>query len=356
MPIKVGDLGLEGLLMAIRLVIRAVASIAGAVGIGYGIHGGIKMYDANNTMKTANSRHKKNLNDLERQNKITFADMDRLGEMELDILNNFQKFADVLEMIHNRPQFKPYNKSGVNIPKYDGQQLKKVSIGAGVLLGGIGGAALGTAGGFAAAGATTAAAAALGTASTGTAITSLSGVAATKATLAVLGGGSIAAGGGGMAVGATILGATTWGVGLLVGGIIFSLSGTSLSDKADKAWGEMEHAEEKIKDICRHLKDLSKIATMYENTLSAVRNVYEIHFGKLQAVVQNKTDWNSFSPREKTLTENTVLLVGLLHDMCKIQLVTKSEKETGCNAINSKAINKSVADAKRFIQQGDFDQ
>ena len=74
--------------------------------------------------------------------------------------------------------------------------LKKVSIGAGVLLGGLGGAAVGTAGGFAAAGATTSAVMALGTASTGTAIASLSGAAATNATLAALGGGAIAAGAG----------------------------------------------------------------------------------------------------------------------------------------------------------------
>jgi hypothetical protein len=49
---------------------------------------------------------------------------------------------------------------------------------------------------------------ALATASTGTAISTLSGAAATNATLAWLGGGSIAAGGGGVAAGATVLAAT----------------------------------------------------------------------------------------------------------------------------------------------------
>ena len=47
----------------------------------------------------------------------------------------------------------------------------------------------------------------VGTASTGTAISSLSGVAATNATLAWLGGGTLAAGGLGMAGGAIVLGA-----------------------------------------------------------------------------------------------------------------------------------------------------
>ena len=51
---------------------------------------------------------------------------------------------------------------------------------------------------------------AFATASTGTAISSLSGAAAWNATLAWLGGGSIAAGGGGMAAGATVLAGITY--------------------------------------------------------------------------------------------------------------------------------------------------
>jgi hypothetical protein len=46
----------------------------------------------------------------------------------------------------------------------------------------------------------------LGSASTGTAIVGLSGIAATNATLAWFGGGSLAVGGAGMAGGATVLG------------------------------------------------------------------------------------------------------------------------------------------------------
>ena len=153
----------------------------------------------------------------------------------LKILNDFKDFSDAIEKIQNRPEFKEYKIGGVALPKYNKEELNKVSVGAGVLLGGIGGAAVGTAGGFAAAGATTSAVMALGTASTGTAIASLSGAAATNATLAALGGGAVAAGGGGIALGTSILGAATLGVGLLVGGVIFSATGSKLSDKADEA-------------------------------------------------------------------------------------------------------------------------
>ena len=72
-----------------------------------------------------------------------------------------------------------------------------------------------TAAGAVAAAGTTATVAAIGSASTGTAIASLSGAAATKATLAWLGGGALAAGGGGVAMGVAVLtgGAAAVGIG-----------------------------------------------------------------------------------------------------------------------------------------------
>ena len=210
--------------MPLPIILGAAAAIAGAAGVGSGIHGAVKMKDAKDTMKLAKDQHDKNLARFEATNKITTQIMDELGKTELHVLRSFEAFSDTIERIQNRPEFKAYTKNNVQLPKYEKEKLKEVSVGAGVLLGGLGGAAAGTAGGFAAAGATTAAVMALGTASTGTAIASLSGAAAVNATLAALGGGALAAGGGGIALGTTILGAATAGVGLLVGGIIFNIT------------------------------------------------------------------------------------------------------------------------------------
>jgi hypothetical protein len=65
----------------------------------------------------------------------------------------------------------------------------------------------------------------LATASTGVAISGLTGVAAESATLAWLGGGSLAAGGGGMVLGATALNFVTIGPSLLVGGLLLNGKG-----------------------------------------------------------------------------------------------------------------------------------
>ncbi|OBY31838.1 hypothetical protein [Mycolicibacter kumamotonensis] len=77
-----------------------------------------------------------------------------------------------------------------------------------------------------------AAAGSFGAASTGAAISGLSGAAAESATVAFLGGGSVAAGGGGMALGATALNFVTVGPALLVGGLVTQMQGAKAATKA----------------------------------------------------------------------------------------------------------------------------
>lgn len=327
--------------MPIPLILGVGAAIAGVAGVGTAAHGAKKMKDANDTMKATESQHRRNIEKFEKQNKLTIEKMDELGKLELKVLKGFEDFSNVMEKIQNRPKFEQYNKDGVSLPTYDKEELKTVSVGAGVLLGGVGGAAAGTFGGFAAAGATTSAVMALGTASTGTAIASLSGVAATNATLAALGGGAIAAGGGGMALGTTILGATTLGVGLLVGGIIFNVTGGKLSDKADEAYSQMKKAESSINKICSYLYELEKTAEDYTHSINIVRNKYLESYNYISYVVNklHKVDWNEFSEQDKLAVKNTVMLVGLLYKMCKLNLVNKATNENEMNTINKSGIN-----------------
>lgn len=337
--------------MPLPLILGIGAAIAGAAGVGSGIHGAVKMKEANDAMDSAKRCHERNIEKYEKENKSTSEEMDKLGKLELEILQSFGQFSDVLEQIKNRPKFAPYSKDGFTLPQYDGEKLKEISVGAGVLLGGLGGASLGTAGGFAAAGATTAAVMALGTASTGTAIASLSGAALTNATLAALGGGAIAAGGGGMALGSAVLGATTLGVGLLVGGVIFNFTGEKLSDKADEAWFQMKKAEKQINKICGYLIKLRSTAHNYYGTLSSVNSRYQKYLNTLTSIVTmlGHKDWNTFTEEERKVTENTVLLVGLLYSMCKVELVLKNKDENDINTINKSAVEISIAKAESVM-------
>lgn len=326
--------------MPLPLILGIVAGVAAVGGVGTGIHGGMKMKEASDTMNAAKTKQENATKKLETANAVTTKQMDSLGTQELGILQGFESFSNLIEKIQNRPKFKAYSKEGVEIPEYDPARIKEVSVGAGVLIGGLGGAAAGTAGGFAAAGATTAAVMALGTASTGTAIASLSGAAATNATLAALGGGAIAAGGGGIALGTTILGATTLGIGLLVGGVIFSVTGSKLSDKADEAYSQAKKIETEVGRICDYLYRLENAARTFKKTLTSVEMAYKNHLQILDHIVnyEGKTDYNDFSAKDRLITENLVLLVGMLYKMCQVQLVLKDTDGDGQNTINFKAI------------------
>lgn len=83
---------------------------------------------------------------------------------------------------------------------------------------------------------------AYGTASTGTAIASLTGAAGESATMAALGGGSLAAGGGGMALGGLALNFVTVGPALLVGGLVLNGQGEKALTRAREYEGEVQVA------------------------------------------------------------------------------------------------------------------
>lgn len=340
-------------LLAIPVILKGAAIAAGVIGVGAGVAGGVVGIDAHLTMKEIKERHNQNMAALEYQQNSTAEDMDKLGTLELEILKTFEFFSDTIEKIHNRPEFKDKRYTDLDIPSYQPDKMREVSVGAGMLLSGLGATALGTAGGFAASGATTAAVMAFGTASTGTAISTLSGAALTNATLAALGGGAVAAGGGGMAVGAVVLKAAALGAGLLAGGVVIGLAGFKFSEKSDEAKDQMLIAEAHIEKVCAHLKELSHCAVEYTNLLKKTKGIYMKKLDAMNLLVNKEgvTNWDDFSEEDKLNVENTVLLVGLLHKMCQVQLVLPHEEsdETGINSINLSAIGEVTSHADRLL-------
>lgn len=321
--------------MPLPLFLIIGGSILGASGIGAGIAGGVKMKQANDTMQSAQSMHKDNINRFEKSNTLALKAMDKLGETELKVLNTFEDFSDTWSKITNPPKLDDINISSVSLPEFTPKKLKEVSIGAGVALGSAGSAAAGTLGGFAAAGATTAAVAALGTASTGTAIASLSGAAATNAILAALGGGAIAAGGGGVALGTAVLGVSSAGIGLLIGGIVFSVAGKSKSDKADDAYFQACEEKKKVDELCDYISRLNDLADRYNVSIENVKKRYMEFLGNLKETLENKTNFKEFTATEKKNVELLARTAKLLFAMCRVNIVIQSNKKDGINALNT---------------------
>lgn len=332
--------------MPLPFIIGGLAAVAGAAGIGSGIHGGVKMKEAKDTMELAKWKHERAVNRYEEKNKETTALMDSIGKRELKIVASFKTFSDIIEQIQGRPDFN-IQLGGMDLPQYQFDELRKLSNGVVEILGGI--TATGVAGSLAASGVT--AAAASGVASTGTAISSLSGAAATNATLAAIGGGSLASGGGGMALGSAILGGATLGAGLLVGGAIMNLTGSKLSDQADEAYRQASRTEEQVDKIVSYLKELTDVAESFELSLMEVEAQYKKRLARLDEIVNyyGKKNWSDFTGDEKELTKSTVLLVGMLNKMCKTKLVVENHAEDGINIVNKYEVRSVVSKADQVL-------
>lgn len=174
----------------------------------------------------------------------------------------------------------------------------------GVALGAVAGlttlAGGGAAGAIAGAGAFTAVGA-LATASTGTAIAGLSGAAATSATLAWLGGGSLAAGGLGVAGGTVVLtGLVALPVVLAVGGFLH-VRGKRAVRQQQEVREELKQAEH---DLNVQLKRASLATARFMDTAAVVRElvaVGETRLHELRLLIERDHDYGRYSAVERAL-------------------------------------------------------
>lgn len=268
--------------MALPIILGIGAAVVGATGVGKGISGGIKMKEANDTMEAAEFLQRRAVKRFETRNKETMELMDSIGQQELEILNSFEKFSGIIEKIQGRPEFKRYNKAKIKLPEYEKEKLIEVSVGAGVLLGG--------------------------------------------------------------------LGVVIFGEG--VGGIILGKMGEKLSEQADEAFSQAMRIEREVKKIVEYLDELSEAAEQFKASLTVVEEQYKKCLDALDNTVNvsGKIHWSEFTNKEKQVTENAVLLVGLLYKMCQINLVIQNEEEEGINAVNKELIETTINDAETILE------
>ena len=145
------------------------------------------------------------------------------------------------------------------------RQIASSSIAAGSAAAGVPSAAMGFAAIF-------------GTASTGASISGLSGVAATNASLAWLGGGSVAAGGGGMAAGQLLIAGTMGAVGVFAVGLGLLAIGERAKTKADEFCAQVDQASRTMQAQMRfaprivgRIDEVSRVLTRVSSMAAAAQ-------------------------------------------------------------------------------------
>jgi hypothetical protein len=139
----------------------------------------------------------------------------------------------------------------------------------------------------------------LGTASTGTAIGALSGAAATNATLAWLGGGSLAAGGYGMAGGMAVLGGVVAGPVLAVGGMMLASKAEAAKHDAYANYDKAELAAEEMKSATVVTNGIQRRFNEINSVLKALNDRFTPLLTSLEVLVSSNTNYSTYSEADK---------------------------------------------------------
>ncbi|MDA3076743.1 hypothetical protein OFO12_05065 [Campylobacter sp. JMF_04 NA10] len=246
--------------------------LLGAAALGsaaYGVKKGYDAYEDNEDANKVNDIANETIEDakklIEAHRKASGKALENLGEKKLFILNNeIKNLVDTIEKIKVKDSVGLEELSKFKIDKGEFDGLKEMSSFASSILGGVGAGAMGGAlTAFGAYGAT----GLLASASTGTAISTLSGAAATNATLAFFGGGSLAAGGLGVAGGTAVLGGLVAGPALAVIGFIASEKASALKDEAYANLSKAEKYAQELKTASVACDGIRRRADMFYRLL-----------------------------------------------------------------------------------------
>lgn len=290
--------------MPLPFFLGAAAVAAGAFGVKKGLKAKKDMNEAKELNEDAQDLAKSAEKRIDNARQNTAKQIENLGRTKISILSTSMKqFVKTFSRIKNvnfRDSMGYEELKDFTPGSLDFDNLEKASFKASDMAsGGIGAIAAGSllaAGTYGAVGT-----AALGAAaSTGTAIAGLSGAAATNATLAWLGGGSLAAGGFGMAGGMVVLGGLVAGPALAIGGAFMASKAKEALYNAEENYDKALAFDEQSKNIASKLNAVSKRANQIQEILTKLDGYMGMaNESMLEVILDSGSDWKNYSREQK---------------------------------------------------------
>lgn len=306
--------------MPLPFIILGAAVAAGITGVVNGGSGIAKINSASEQINQAKKKYDSAMESLKYRENATKEELEELGKLKAQVGADLKRFVVVFEKIKNRPHFSSSKVDDYSLPKETIEEIKQISLSSIELLGsGVAMAGAGALAGLAAWGGTMT----LGVASTGAAIGSLSGVAATNATLAALGGGSLAAGGGGMALGSAVLTGAIAGPIIAVGGLLLNAKGDESVKKAEEACKKVDTAIDSIDTAKSFLTKLSVLSFKMRKEMLQVYELYKKQICIMEYLVEKDDNYNNYTDQEKKVVANNIMIVKLLVDLIKTPLLKR---------------------------------
>lgn len=263
--------------MPIPFLIAGAAAIAGAVGVYKGSKSVSNNNEANRLYDRASEMYEEAKSDLEHHKELTTDALSELGELKLQVwsekIGRFVNLASLVSDVNIQGRAAVVQYQRAELSHHELIEMKDISLKAQEVVGnGVRSLGAGALAGVASYGG----AMMFASASTGTAISALTGVAATNATLAWLGGGSLAAGGLGMAGGMAVLGGIVAGPILAVGGILMEAKSKLNLAEAKANYAKASQAVEELNNATSVMKAIRQISEQFTEAIEQL-NIHMSH-------------------------------------------------------------------------------
>ena len=278
---------------------KITAAAVGVVGVGAASYGAV---EAGKAIKL-NRRSKKMRDEAlqrheEHYNKVQSA-LEAAGKVKLTAIESFDDFAEQMAKIQGRPEFGNIGCKGVNLPAFTADDLKIISNNVALAIEGV----------------------------------------------------AYAGAGAGLGIAVCGLNLVALGPGLLIGGIGLMIAGGHIKKKAIENNKQAKQLVKDVDAIVKQYDELTAAASILEKHISAVYAQYEKNLTRMKKILSKKTRWSDMSDKEHTAIENTILLVGMLFKLCKIELIVKEKKTEAINAEEVETIGAEVDAALKHTKR-----
>jgi len=336
--------------MPIPLVIGAVAAGSAVYGAYKGIKGAVDKSDANDINAQASSMVDTANAAVEKQRESTNATLSDYGSRKLRTFNEqVPEFIATFERLKNVELTGSVELDKLNQGDFSTALMSELKSGYEMLQASGMGLAAGVGGGAALAFGAYSGTMMLATASTGTAIGTLSGAAATNATLAWLGGGSLATGGLGIAGGTMLLGGIVAGPALAILGHFVGNAGEEALNTARANMEEAETIVEQSELMRGKLKAIHDVAELANKAFSRISRGLRRSVDALKEVIDTQgEDYSAFDPAAR----ETVLRSVKFAQLTKAMIDTPILDEDGTLVLSTQkaqAIQEASADADALL-------
>lgn len=311
--------------MVLPFILGAAAIGAGVTGIKKGIDAVSDNSKAKQLQEDAKAAYEVTERDLKYFRRNTTESLEQLGTLKLNVWDKqLGRFVRLFEQLKNVELTGQANVGELNATKFTREelrQMKNLSLKAQeVMLGGAGALGSGALVGMA----TYGGAIMFASASTGTAISSLAGAAATNATLAWFGGGSLAAGGFGMAGGMAVLGGIVAGPVLAVGGMMMAATARENLANAQKYQAKARKEVEKMNNAIAVVEAINDVALKFDEIIRRLSQAFNSVLDNLESIIASSgTNYASYSNSQKRQVHLAFQFSQILKLVLETPLLTK---------------------------------